>query len=119
MNFSSEPFLFVFLPVFFLLYYVSPHRFKNYTVLAGSLVFYVWGAPLFIYLLSASITMDYYMGKVLTYGNHNKSKKILFAGIAFNLALLGYMKYANFFVHEINDLIVFFGNKSKSPDCIK
>ena len=44
MVFSSLPFLFVFLPVFFLLYGVAPRRWKNALLFAGSLAFYAYGA---------------------------------------------------------------------------
>ena len=51
MVFSSNIFLLFFLPIFLLAYFITPQRFRNYTLLLASLVFYAYGAPDFILLL--------------------------------------------------------------------
>lgn len=59
MVFSSLLFLFLFLPVFLAVYYLTPARFRNATALAGSLVFYAWGAPRFVFALIGLSALDY------------------------------------------------------------
>ncbi len=51
MVFSSIPFLFYFLPLCLILYYLVPFRWKNYVLLAFSLLFYAWGEPVYILLM--------------------------------------------------------------------
>ena len=55
MLFSSIPFLFYFLPPVLLLYFLTPDRWKNLTLLLSSLVFYGWGEPRFLLFMLASI----------------------------------------------------------------
>ena len=59
MLFSSVEFLFRFLPVFMILYLISPARYRNIVLLAGSLVFYGVGEPYFVLLLIFSIVVNY------------------------------------------------------------
>ena len=51
MVFSSNIFLFFFLPIFLIAYFVTPQKFRNYTLLLFSIVFYAYGAPDFVFLL--------------------------------------------------------------------
>jgi alginate O-acetyltransferase complex protein AlgI len=102
MVFSGLTFLFYFFPLFFLVYYLLPNAFKNIALLIGSVVFYAWGAPKFVFILLASTAIDYYVVRQL-YNSHIKDKKKwLAASISLNLGLLLYFKYANFFVDNAN-----------------
>ncbi len=49
MVFSSIVFIFYFLPIFFLTYYLAGDKYKNAIILLGSVFFYAWGAPKFIF----------------------------------------------------------------------
>ena len=91
MTFASIPFLFYFLPCFLALYFLLP--FKNFVFLAGSLIFYAWGEPVFILLLLASITMNHVIAQLLS---RERSKQTLALGVVANLAALGVFKYAGF-----------------------
>jgi alginate O-acetyltransferase complex protein AlgI len=104
MVFSSFLFLFMFLPYFLAAYYVCPRRFRNWAALAGSGVFYAWGAPRFVFLLAATSVADYALSRGLPEGQGTAAgrKVRLAAGIVLNAALLLYFKYANFFVGELN-----------------
>ena len=51
MVFSSNIFLFFFLPIFLIAYFATPQKFRNYTLLLFSLIFYAYGAPDFVFLL--------------------------------------------------------------------
>ena len=110
MVFSSILFLYAFLPVFLLLYHVVGTKLKNYVILAASLVFYAWGAPEFIFLVVASLIVNFYIVRQIYF---NKKKKLfLVLSVVINLALLGYFKYANFFVDNVNYLAESFGFQS-------
>lgn len=105
MVFSSILFLFVFLPIFFLLYQAFPTRFRNYWILIGSLVFYAWGAPDFIHLALASIVIDYFIVLRMDKQEGRSRFLSLWASIILNVGILLYFKYANFFVDNINILL--------------
>jgi alginate O-acetyltransferase complex protein AlgI len=107
MVFSSILFLYVFLPVFLLVYHVAGTKQKNYVILGASIFFYAWGAPSFIFLVLASLIVNFYIVKQL-YQNRNQ-KGYLILSVIINLGLLGYFKYANFFVDNVNFLIESFG----------
>ena len=81
MIFSSIFFLFIFLPITLLLYYIVPWKFKNAVLLLFSLVFYAWGAPVYIFLMLFSIVFNYFSGIEIDYYHKKrdrKSKKISF-----------------------------------------
>ena len=109
MVFSSSIFLFIFLPIVLLLYYISPKKIKNYTLLFFSLLFYTWGAVDFILIALLSIAADYYIALRIANGNQNYRKRWLLVSIAINVGLLFYFKYANFFVENVNELYALFG----------
>lgn len=99
MLFSSNVFLFVFLPAVLLLYYVSPRRFRNPVLLLFSLLFYGWGEPKYLILMVGDILLNYICGLLIERDrSRGKSGKApLIAGIILNLSLLGFFKYGNFF----------------------
>ena len=100
MVFSSILFLYVFLPVFLFLYHLAGTKLKNYVLLAASLIFYAWGAPLFIFLVVASLVVNFYIVRQL---DKNQNKKVyVVLSVIINLGLLVYFKYANFFVDNFN-----------------
>ena len=100
MVFSSILFLYVFLPVFLFIYHLAGTKLKNYVLLAASLIFYAWGAPLFIFLVVASLVVNFYIVRQL-YKNQNKKVYVVLS-VIINLGLLVYFKYANFFVDNFN-----------------
>jgi alginate O-acetyltransferase complex protein AlgI len=104
MVFSSLIFLFIFLPAFLGIYYLTPGRFKNYTALAASLLFYAWGAPWLVFYLAASCIIDYLASRLMvrSWSRPSTATWIMAAAITANLSLLIYFKYANFFVREVN-----------------
>ncbi|MEI6970165.1 MAG: MBOAT family protein [bacterium] len=107
MIFSSVLFLFWFLPVALAAYYLCPPRWRNIPALGFSLLFFAWGAPLFVFVLVASCAVDYWIGPRLAAGSGNdrRRKLLLAAVLTFNLGLLCYFKYANFFVGQFNAVI--------------
>jgi len=104
MVFSSLLFLFRFLPAAFLLYYITPRRYKNLALVILSLIFYGWGEPRYILIMFASIACDYFAGLIIE--AHRDNPRIMKAGLLmsvfFNLGMLGFFKYTNFFISNIN-----------------
>ena len=98
MLFSSNVFLFAYLPVVLLLYYISPRKLRNPVLLLWSLVFYGWGEPVYLFLMIATILLNYFFGAVIhTRHSRNQSAKgALALGVAANLLSLGFFKYAGF-----------------------
>ena len=110
MVFSSNVFLILFLPVFLICYFACPKRWRNIVLLLFSILFYAYGAPTFILLLLGSTVVNFYLVKRL-YQSDNPTHRKALAGlaIAVSLGLLGYFKYANFFVENLNALLGAFG----------
>jgi alginate O-acetyltransferase complex protein AlgI len=103
--FNSFPFLFVFLPVvlggFFVMGRASPRAAAAWLFLA-SLGFYGWWNPKYVPLLLGSVLANYAFGIAIVRLRQRRQfglgKAVLALGVCLNLALLGYFKYANFFV---------------------
>lgn len=109
MLFSSSIFLLYFLPVFLLTYHLSPKNFKNYIVLLFSIIFYSWGAPIFIFFLLGSCAIDFQLSKKYP---EKSGRKNLWLSLIMNIGLLGYFKYVNFFIENINLLLSYAGIES-------
>lgn len=101
MVFSSIPFLFFFLPLCLIFYYVVPFKFKNFILLIFSLIFYAWGEPIYVFLMIFSCIINYYFSKSIE-KYPNKRKLILILSIVINLLILGFFKYANFLIDNLN-----------------
>lgn len=98
MVFSSIQFLFVFLPLFLIVYYFAPARFRNAVLLSGSLAFYLygtWNTPLDIVLLLGSVGCNYLLARGMARFTKQK-KALLILGIVLNFAALVVFKYADF-----------------------
>ncbi len=103
MVFSSLIFLFLFLPTFLLCYFIPKKRkTKNIVLLIFSLLFYGYGEPIYVLLMILSIIVNYFI--VLWMDKSSKPKKWLIIDLVFNLGLLFFFKYTNFFLDNINNL---------------
>lgn len=88
-----------------LVYNIVPKVLKNYVLLVASLVFYAWGAPKFVFFLIGSTIFDFFIAKAIWNAANQKKKKILVSiSIVFNLGVLLYFKYTNFFIENFNTL---------------
>ena len=111
MLFNSYEFIFVFLPITFFIYFYLNHRrlteaSKGFLVFS-SLFFYSWWNIAYLPIILTSMLFNYIIGTSLNKeqgeGHHRFSKKALLTfGIVSNLALLGYFKYMDFFIENIN-----------------
>ncbi len=90
-----------------------PKRWKNYILLLFSLVFYACGEPVYILLMIFASAVDYGNGLLMTkFGDTKKKRKIfLLFSVFINLSMLGFFKYADFFIETINQI----GNLSIKP----
>lgn len=132
MVFSSNVFLFLFLPLFLAVYYLTPDRgrLRNYVVLIGSYAFYAWWRVDFLALFAAVTAWNYVVGMQIARAKTSAAlappsvpafpaaqardggppaavvaRRWLIAGVAVDLAVLGYFKYANFGVGSFNAIL--------------
>ncbi len=106
--FNSYEFIFAFLPItFFIYFFLLQKRFiigaKGFLVFA-SLFFYSWWNIAYLPLILSSMLFNYLLGSALNTPNRLSKKRVLSLGIFTNLALLGYFKYADFFIENFNHL---------------
>lgn len=106
MLFSSIPFLFYFLPIVLGLYFLVPRLGKNLVLLLASLFFYWWGEPRYVVLMLATIAFAYICGILIDrFRGTGWSKVFLAVSVAGELAVLGYFKYADFFLDTVNAVL--------------
>jgi alginate O-acetyltransferase complex protein AlgI len=105
MVFSSPIFVFLFLPLTGLLYFLAPRAARNALLLAASLVFYAWGEQLFVFVMLASVALNWLFGLALEKFRGPGAARLVVAGaVAVNIGLLGFYKYSGFFVAQFNAL---------------
>ncbi|MDI3514103.1 MAG: alginate O-acetyltransferase complex protein AlgI [Rhodocyclaceae bacterium] len=111
MLFNSDEFLFLFLPITLAGYFWIARRGHEPAIawlVLASLFFYGWWQPIYLLLLLVSMIANFGLGSLLgqahQQGRQRSGKAWLIAGVVFNLALLGYFKYANFTVNSLNAL---------------
>ena len=110
MLFNSYGFMFLFLPIAAGMFFVFG-RFSRAMALRWliliSLVFYAWWRPLNVFLIAPSILINFVIARGWRRLSHQEKPRctvLLMLGIGFNVAFLGYFKYANFFVGAVNDV---------------
>ena len=116
MVFSSQVFLFYFLPVFLIGYFVLVwrgvrHSYLNLFITIFSYIFYGWMEPWLIVLMFSSTTIDYIAGRFISAeGASQRQRNIaLTASIVANLSTLGFFKYYMFFMGGLNAILSKFG----------
>ncbi|MBL6652809.1 MAG: MBOAT family protein [Reyranella sp.] len=108
MVFSSQLFLYGFLPVFFALYFLIDDRRKNWLILAASLIFYAVGAGSTVIVLLASIWLNQFLAVRIAPASQPWRVRLLALGITVNLLGLGYYKYVSFLWQLLGDSFVSF-----------
>ncbi len=108
MVFSSFIFLFVFLPLLFLVYFIIPIRYRearNFALLVFSLAFYAYGGITFLPLMLVSIIINYVFGLLVSPKLSSCVRKLsVIIAVVLNLSLLCYYKYAVFFIENLRQL---------------
>ena len=103
MLFSSIPFLFYFLPIVLIVYFGIPYSLKNAVLLLSSLFFYGWGESKYVFLMIFVIAAGYVLGLVIgKYREQKLGKMFLGLAVIIDIAVLGYFKYADFFISNFN-----------------
>lgn len=119
MVFSSFVFLFQFLPVFLFIYFLVPARFKNFIILAGSLIFYFYGIkeyPAYLLLILLSIGINYLAALLLDRHESIHIRKLwLFLGMLYNIGSLFVFKYLDFLCENVNVVLNAIGSGSSLP----
>lgn len=105
MLFNSSIFIFVLLPValvgWYALNYIKQYKIANVFLALVSLWFYGYFHPIYLVLILGSITVNYSLSYLMS-RLLRKTKLILILGLAFNILLLGYFKYYDFFITNVN-----------------
>ncbi|MBR5782684.1 MAG: MBOAT family protein [Clostridia bacterium] len=101
MLFSGIPFLYYFLPCVLALYFLMPRKLKNAMLLVSSLIFYAWGEPRLVALMLLTVGCGYVLG-LLTERVPKYKKLFVTLAVCISLVLLGYFKYVDFFIENIN-----------------
>ncbi len=107
MVFSSLTFLFAYLPLVLAAYFIVPLHLRNLVLLLVSLVFYGWGEPVYVLVMITSIIVNWLFGRSIgRYRDKDRRRaaRSLKLCIAFNLILLGFFKYADFLIRNLNML---------------
>ena len=104
MVFSSNSFLFFFLPAILIVYYAVPPKYRNFVLLLGSLIFYGWGEPRLLILMMIVILINYFSACALK-RFARWGKEILILNISLNLLILGGFKYSGFIVRNFNYIL--------------
>ena len=112
MLFPSEIFLFVFLPTVLVVYYAflrKTTKAKNIFLLLASLFFYAWGEPVYVYLMIGTILSNWLFGILVDRFRDNKAAVtlIFILMVAANIGTLGWFKYSEFTVLQINRRLAF------------
>ena len=121
MLFSSISFLYYFLAAVLILYFIVPFKFrifkkktgeyvyfeaKNFVLLAFSLFFYFYGEPIYTILMIATIFVNYIMGILVDrFRGTVWAKVFLWFSVIVSLGSLGFFKYSDFFISNINALL--------------
>lgn len=98
MVFSSFEFLFRFLPFFLIIYYITPQKFKNFTLFAGSIAFYTVGEAEYVLLLLACVLINYLFARLMyrnvEEGRGTKQKVLLLLALCYDFGVLFFFKYS-------------------------
>jgi alginate O-acetyltransferase complex protein AlgI len=113
MVFTTQVFVFYFLPLFLLVYYNLPNRWRNLWLTLASYVFYGWWQPWFVSLMFFTTVMDFIWGKVITRPGATplQRKLAVLACLVTNLSFLGFFKYYIFAAGTLNQLLATVGAK--------
>lgn len=113
MVFSSVLFLFYFLPLVLLCYFIlgRSNTIRNLILLGFSLSFYAWGEGHYTLILLISILANYLFGRFIA-SHKNSQNTWLFISVIFNLGMLGFFKYANFLVDNLNLVLLSLGRET-------
>jgi alginate O-acetyltransferase complex protein AlgI len=106
MVFSSPTFIFLFLPIVFLLHLIVPRKMRNLLLLIASLIFYGWGEPVFVLVMILSALVNYALalGIDRDFSKGRVPRRYMVLTVLFNIGMLAVLKYADFLIAAVNGL---------------
>ena len=108
--FSTNLFVYLFLPSFVASYYAVPWRYKSSIILAFSYAFYAWWRVEYLLLIFLMSAFSFYMARAsLSLSTAKKRKTAMIIGVTVDLLCLAYFKYANFIVDNVNGVMAIAG----------
>ncbi|MBR5228086.1 MAG: MBOAT family protein [Clostridia bacterium] len=106
MVFSSISFLYYFLPIVLILYFLVPKKAKNFVLFIASITFYFYGEKAYTVIMLAQILLAYISGILIDkYKGTKQAKTVMSVAVMLCLGVLGYFKYTNFLILNINNLL--------------
>ena len=117
MLFNSLTFA-VFFAIVYILYLCFQRKFRwqNWMLLVASYIFYCWWDWRFLSLIAISTALDYTCGLMISESDNERRRKIfLWMSIVGNLSILGFFKYFNFFIDNLDSLFVSVGIHASLP----
>ena len=103
--FSTISFIYYFLAAVLLLYFIVPFKCKNLVLLAASLFFYFYGEPIYTLLMIATILSSYIHGLLIDkFRGTVWSKVFLWSSVVTSIGALGFFKYSDFFISNVNSI---------------
>ena len=106
MLFSTISFIYYFLAAVLAIYFIVPFKFKNLVLLIASLGFYFYGEPIYTLLMLATTLSSYIHGLLIDrFRGKTLSKVFLWTSVASSLLTLGFFKYSDFFIHNVNNIL--------------
>ncbi len=108
MVFTSPIFVFIFLPVVILIYMLVGQKYRNAWLLIASVLFYSWSGVQYTIVLLALVLVNYLIGLLVISSDGRKNKRLLWLSLIINFGTLGFFKYFNFFVSNIESVIHIF-----------
>lgn len=100
MLFSSISFLYYFFPLLLICYFATPKKYRNYTLLLASLIFYFYGEPKYLIILVGLCILNYFIAIQIETSSHKK--QILIFALSFNFLYLIMFKYFDFIIENLN-----------------
>ncbi len=105
MLFSSINFLYYFLPIVLVVYFLVPFKLKNLVLLLSSLLFYFYGEPIYTLLMLATTLSSYIHGLLIGHFRGSVWGKVfLWSSVITSIGALGFFKYSDFFIHNVNNV---------------
>ena len=105
MLFSSISFLYYFLAASLIIYFIVPFKFKNLLLLVASLAFYFYGEPVYTLLMLGTAFSSYIHGLLIDHFRGRKlSKVFLWSSVITSVLVLGFFKYSDFFISNVNSI---------------
>jgi alginate O-acetyltransferase complex protein AlgI len=105
MVFSSLTFVCLFLPAVIAAYFIAPKSARNLVLVAGSVVFYVWGARIAIFLVLISVAANFALGQAIAAAEPVRRHRLISWSVAGNLLVLIIFKYTDFIIDNINSIL--------------